>query len=212
MVFTTTAMKGIMGSLIALGLIGTPLAYQAGMDSQPEPDPANKTSIASSAVEVFGPAEIVTLLSTDIKTAAPVDLVIAVTAECDILTEVVTVGNDVSEASASVRMWIELDGAPVVVNSAESGEDAGKVTFCDRIHRQETAQFDDEDATIRQFLKTRSANAFNWIALDVGSGSHTIEVKGSLVQQAAQDANAQGVVGKRTLVVEPMFFAVGTTN
>jgi hypothetical protein len=201
--------------LIALGLVGAaPLAYEAGRESAEGdgPQPANKTSIASSAVEIFGPQERVTLLSTTIKTASPTDVVIQVTAECDILTQLTTVGNDVAEASAAIRMWVELDGVPVVVNSAEPAEDAGKVTFCDRIHKQTTSDFDDEDATIEQFLKSRSANAFNWISLDLGHGTHTVEIIGTLTQETAGDATAQGVVGKRTLVVEPMMLAHGTTN
>lgn len=209
-----TLAKPIAGLLIALGLVGTPIAYEAGQASvaQDGPQPANKTSIASSTVEIFGPQERVTLLSTSIKTASPTDLVVQVTAECDILTRLSTVGNDVAEASAAIRMWVELDGAPVVVNSAEAAEDAGRVTFCDRIHQQQTSDFDDEDATIEQFLQTRSANAFNWIALDVGHGVHTVEIVGTLTQETAGDATAQGIVGKRTLVVEPMMLAHGTTN
>ncbi len=209
---TLTPILAAVGPLIAAGFPGAPLSEPADERGSADPKAANKTSIASSTVEVFGPAEEVTLLSTSIKTASPVDVVIGVTPECDILTEVVTTGSDVAQASAAVRLWIVLDARPVVVNSAEKGEDAGKVTFCDRIHRQTTSNFDDEDATIRQFLKTRTANAFNWIALDLGSGTHDIEVRASLAQEAVPDATAEAAVGKRTLVVEPFHFPVGTTN
>jgi hypothetical protein len=48
-----------------------------------------------------------------------------------------------------------------------------------------------------------SANAFNWIWLNAGSGQHTIVVKADLVVTEIGTAAAQAAVGNRTLVVEP---------
>ena len=53
---------------------------------------------------------------------------------------------------------------------------------------------------------TASANAFNWIALNPGNGIPTIEVKANLIKFEDVDFfdTAYGIVGKRTLVIEPV--------
>lgn len=161
--------------------------------------PANKASVAGSTVEILGAGEAVALLTSTLKTSAPTDLLLSVTLECSILTEVTTVGNDMQEAFGRVEVWVEIDGVPVGVTSGDDGH----VVFCDRVHQQETSLFDDDDATIRSYLETRTANAFNWASLNVGSGVHTIEVKGLLTETMTDGAAAKAGIGKRTLVVEP---------
>lgn len=82
------------------------------------------------------------------------------------------------------------------------------MVFARRTHRMETMQFDDEDATIRQFLRSRSENRFNWITLDVGNGTHNLEVIGRLdVLVDDPSAEAKAIVGPRTLIVESMKLA-----
>ena len=170
---------------------------------------ANKTSAAGSTIEFLGPLAAVPVLETTIKTSAPQDLIFAVTLECALWTTVATVGNDVSEARATVTVQVLFDGVPVPV----SGDDAdGSVVFCDRLHRQATTDFDDEDARIEQYLATRSANAFNWILPDVGSGLHTVTVVADLTSNTqGAEALAQAGVGHRTLIVEPTHLAQGFT-
>ena len=128
--------------------------------------------------------------------------------ECALWSTVTTVGNDVSEAQAKVVAWVEFDGVPVAVSGA--GDD-GKVVFCDRTHRQATSLFDDENATIENYLATRSANAFNWVLPDVGHGTHLVEVVATLAGAATDNAFAQAGVGHRTLIVEPIHMAQGAT-
>ena len=72
-----------------------------------------------------------------------------------------------------------------------------------------TSNFDDG----RTPASTRStasgtSNAFNWLALNVGSGIRTIEVKADLTTDATQRASALAAVGKRTHVVRPTHAAV----
>jgi hypothetical protein len=165
-------------------------------------EPANKVSAAGSTVEVVGPGENVTLLSDRIRTSKPTDLILSVTAECAITTELTTIGNDLANAMGQVKIWVEIDGQPVKVSSDDTDE-PGKVVFCNRIEERETTLFDDEDATIRTFQSTRQANGFNWMALDVGSAIHTITVKAELVTDATSNASALAAVGKRTLIIEP---------
>ena len=183
---------------------------------------ANKTSVSGSGIEVLGdPISSVagevasgsltkTVLSTTIKTSAPTDLILSVTLECALWTTVTTVGNSVAESTARVKVWVEMDGVPVPVASDDTHE-TGKVVFCDRTHRQQTENFDDENATLEQYLRTRTANAFNWVALDVGSATHTLEVKAELSGETQDLAFSQAAVGKRTLVAEPTKLAHGAT-
>lgn len=178
------------------------------------PNGANKYSVAGTGVEYLGPEVIngtesnqAEVMSTPIKTSPGEDLIIQVTMECSIWTTVATVGNDVSEATATVKVWITVDGVVVPV-SADDGddEDAGKVVFCDRTHRQTVTDLDDEDARFETYQRTRSANAFNWIAVDVPGGSEAqdIVVHAELSGTSTDNAIAQAGIGHRTLVVEPV--------
>jgi hypothetical protein len=171
---------------------------------------ANKTAAAGSTVEFLSPlAPATTILATTIKTSAPQDLILSVTSECALWTTVATTGNDESIARATVQVWVEFDGVPVPVSG--SGDD-GKVVFCDRLHRQTVTDLDDDDARIEQYLATRTANGFNWLLPDAGSGVHTIEVKADLTSETTgADALAQAGVGHRTLIVEPTHLAQGFT-
>lgn len=163
--------------------------------------PADKVAGAGAETEVVGPGEEIVLLSEEVRTADPTDLVLSVTAECSIVTNVTTVGNDEQRAFGEVKVWVEIDGEHVAVSSADS--DAGRVVFCNRAYQRRTTNFDDEDATIETFFETRQANGFNWMALNVGHGVHTIEVKATLTEEATNNATAEAVVGNRTLIVEP---------
>ena len=166
-------------------------------------EPADKVSAAGSATEVMGPNERVVLLSEKVKTSKPTDLILGVTTECSITTELTTVGNDFENAMGQVRVWVEIDGTPVPV-SADDTTEPGKVVFCKDLYERQTTLFDDEDATIRTLQDTRNSNAFNWMALNVGSATHTIEVVAELKTNASEGAQAKAAVGKRTLIVEPV--------
>jgi hypothetical protein len=188
--------------------------------------PADKMAVAASTLEVLhatgsGAAPLplgvplgldpldaessvtVELLAGTLRTSSPTDLVFRVAAECALWTNVTTVGNDESEAFASVKVWVTLDGVPVSVGSGDTNE-PGKVVFCNRTYRVVTTEFDDEDATIQQFLATRSANGFSWVALNVGHGVHEVQAWAELTVNADDAmASAAAAVGKRTMLVEP---------
>jgi hypothetical protein len=195
-----------LAALVAATLLAVPLVVAVTTDGS---NAANKTAASGSTVEVLSTLAPATVLATTIKTSSPQDLIFSVTSECALWTTVETVGNDVSEAQAKVTVQVFFDGAPVPVSGA--GDD-GSVVFCDRLHRQTTTQFDDENATIKNYLATRSANAFNWLLPDVGSGVHTVEVRASFYTNTVGDgALAQAAVGHRTLIVEPTHLAQGFT-
>jgi len=191
--------RTLVGALVAATLLGF-IAVQ-GVNATHQP--ANKVSAAGSTAEVISPNESVTLLSEKIKTSAPTDLILGVTLECVITTELTTVGNDLESAEGTVRVWVEVDGQRVPV-STDDTDDPGKVTFCNQFEERETTMFDDEDATIRTLNRAGAANGFNWLRLNTGSGIHLIEVKADLVTDNTDGASALAAVGKRTLIIEPV--------
>jgi hypothetical protein len=190
----------------AIALLAVPLVAAALSDGS---NAANKTAATGSTVEILSPIATTSVLATTIKTSAPQDLIFSVTLECALWTTVQTVGNDVSEAQAKVTIQVLFDGTPVAVSGAA---DDGSVVFCDRLHQQTTTGFDDENATIKNYLATREANGFNWILPDVGAGVHTVDVQATFeTRTVGDDAFAQAGVGHRTLIVEPTHLAQGFT-
>lgn len=187
--------------------VGVVAAASGGNGAMATHEPANKVSAAGSETEVFGVPNngvtTVTLLRERVKTSKPTDLILGVTAECSITTDVQTVGTDVQRAEGMIRMWVEIDGRPVPVS--EENTDIGRVVFCNRLYERTTSLgSDDTSDSIRTFMRTRTANGFNWLALNVGNRTHEIVVKAELVTSATQRSSALAVVGNRTLIVEPV--------
>ncbi len=189
--------------------------------SASEANAANKAAAAGSdfvhlgtAMAPLGPT---TILATQIKAGGPQDIVIQVALECSLITDVYSTTIDdhpegytaIGRAEAHVDVQVLLDGAPVTIG----GEDDGSVTFCDRVHQQEIRDIDEDTGnfTIRQLQETMTANAFNWVALDLGSGVHTVEVVATITAANTEGSFAQGAIEKRTLIVEPVDFAHGAT-
>lgn len=201
---------GVVALLVGVVAYAAVAPSNAGASHQP----ADRVAAAGASYEIMESAtangsfsEEHTLFSTQMRTSNPTDLVIQLTAECALWTDVTTVGNDESESFASVNVWVEIDGEPVPV----SGEDDGVVTLCNREYRVQTTQFENENATIDRYLRSRQANAFNWIAVDAGADVHTVEVKAQLEGHAESfsegNAHAKAVIGQRTLVIEPIKLA-----
>jgi hypothetical protein len=183
---------------------------------------ANKTHASSSTMEHLG-ADIAdtdlgfTILTTSIKTSKTTDLLLQLSMECALWTEVISTTiadrqdgvGPYSRAEAHVVAWVEVDGKPVTL----AANDDGKVVFCDRVQEQEISDIDNDTSnfTIRQRLETRQANAFDWVVLNAGIGTHTVAVKVDIESQNTKGAFAEGAVGKRMLIVEPTKFANGAT-
>ena len=193
---------------IAAVAIAGVLGFIASQGATANHEPADKVSASGSDVLVTNPGETITLLSETMRTSTTADLVLQFTAECSIATDLTTVGNDTSSAEGIVRTWIEIDGVPVPV----AGGDDGRITLCNQANHRDTSNFDDEDATIHTHLLTAAANGFNWLALNVGNGIHTIEVKATLTETATNNATADAAVGKRTLTIEPTHAANDETT
>ena len=182
--------------------------------------PADKIGVSASVMEVMtataspiGPVSSgpIVLLQATLRNSSPTDLMIKVTGECALWTEIVSPSSD---AKASVKIWTEMDGRPVPVTTDANGDgvnddpDDGRVVFSNRDFQITSLLSVD---LLRLFIGTRSANAFNWITLNVGSGIHSIVVKAQLDVQVTGAGVAKAAVGKRTLIVEPAKLANDAT-
>jgi hypothetical protein len=185
--------------------------------------PADKVVAAGDKVEEAGPGDTVLLLSAKLKTSKPTDLIMSLSMECSIITDVqtgpsaVAGATDTATAEGKVRAWIEIDDDIVPINSIsgssqnpedqEPGDDSDKVTFCNRVHTQEAADGEDEQDgldKLRTYIETKSANAFNWLRLNMGNGEHTIKVFGEFTTNVSGSAlGAEAFVGNRSLIVQP---------
>jgi len=211
----------VTAAILVLALVGT--------GAQATHTPADKVVAAGSKVVVAAPNAEVTLLSATMRTSKPTDLILAVSMECSIITDVQTGPStlagaaDSATAEGTVRAWVEIDGVVVPINSISGqsqgppppGNDSDKVTFCNRVHTQEAEDGeDDEDGLdkMRTYLETKNANAFNWLRLNMGSGIHTIEVVGELTTNTSGSAlGAEALVGNRSLIAEPAKLANDAT-
>ncbi len=222
---------------LLMGLLVGSIAQNVGATHMP----ADKVVAAGSTVQQVRPAPTGTLLlEARLKTSKPTDLILMVTAECSIITDVTTgpstTGGATSsqEAEGRIRIWVVIDGKIVPINSVSSppqdpadqpsGTDRDKVTFCNHVHRQEVA--DGESPTdgidrLRTYHRTKDANGFNWLRLNMGAGPHTIQVFGELCLRNVGGAQcdptetstgpsggvagalADGYVGNRSLIVLP---------
>jgi len=199
------------GVLVAVGAVA--LVLIARPEARATHQPADKINVSASIVEVMqtqvGPVPSssgpVTLLSATFRNSTPTDLIIQVTGECALWTDI---ASPESTAAARAKVWVELDGVAVPVTGDSNGDgvfddpDDGRVVFCNRAFRIFTPVSVGD--AISLFLNTRSANAFNWGALNVGNGIHTLVVKAQLdTSVIGVGTFAQAAVGKRTLVVQP---------
>jgi hypothetical protein len=221
---TRRTITAFVAGALAVGLIGL---YSGGVAIATH-EPAQKVAATGSDIEEVNDNTVI--LSETARVASTEDLVLQLTAECSILTELTT-GNesgsteDEASATGTVRLRIEIDGTPVFVatNDATGGDDdaeddddeAGEVTFCNRTYERMVSDNEDPSDgldTEHDFIRTRAANAFNWLATDIGvnyddpaNGNNIvlIEVIADFDTTTAGDAVADAFVGSRTLIAEP---------
>lgn len=172
-------------------------------------EPANKMNVAASESDVtfVESGESAPLLHETLRVSKPADLLLGVTAECSILSTIATQGNQTAETNGQLKLHVTIDGQHVPVSDDDTDE--GRVVFCDRTYQRTTSMFDDQDARIEDFLGTRTANAFDWVALDAGwldaddDGLLTVEVHAEYEESNAGEADSEGVIGNRTLIIQP---------
>ncbi|WP_428775995.1 hypothetical protein [Vibrio sp.] len=227
-------MKGLKVSLLAVmaaGLMAAPAAYADNSASAFTDDgtavigAAALRSLAVNAAESVAGEGYVKVLSTELKNSGtPKDLVIGLSFETSLFTETVVRskgGNkDTSTASAEISMKVFVDGVEVAPGEVvfdrryqELWASLGGVLDCQDTIDESTGEPDgiisfDEcnllDEEIGLILDTKAAHSFNFLAYNIGSGSHTIEAyakldKGGEAQNGSSDASAS--LGKGTLSV-----------
>lgn len=199
--------------------------------------PANKVAASGDSITPVPPAGTTTGVGSDannimtatLRTSSPTDLVLAVTLECSLITTVVVPGTTAQGATSSgnaegqIRIWIVVDDTYIVpimdgtgtVKGHAIGTDSDKVTFCNREHRVTVTDTEDaKDGIDRQqhYLRTKDANAFNWVALNLGSGIHQIDVRADFTSTYdTTGSSSSGLVGNRSLVVTPAKLANDAT-
>jgi hypothetical protein len=218
---------------LGMAVIGT--GFAAGTGTTPQP--ANKTAAIGNTVDDINANTDHVVLSEQMKVSSPSDLILNLSSECTILTQLVTNnGNKVQDTTGRVEMYVTIDGKRVPVAGDASGNgDNGTVVFCDRtyarsVQDQETPQ----DGVDQQsdYIRTRTANAFQWLALNTGTaydnpanGQNVLDIEVHAVYTdtdptAAQSGCngdfshtcSQAFVGKRTLIVEPTHASVIETT
>ena len=199
------------------------------------------------------PDEVV-LSKNQIKFSNPQDLILSLTAECALWTNTATTGDDDAETKARVETWVTIDDkvVPVSPNDTAAPNEsvdpdvqagAGRVVLCNRATRMKTENIEtvtnmlgttpdddtEDDILIRSYNRTRSANGFNWAAIDVGrnydaDGDNVVNVElharlaGEITDVDTSDNDgdmspaAMAAIGKRTLVIEPVRMAVRATT
>lgn len=161
-------------------------------------------------------------------------LVFQPTIESSLFTDVKVKGNDTSStAKAGVLGWVEIKGdatggdwqlvtadgnfydppsdpsaladAFTTLDGSSDWPVRGVVGFNTRDFKLETDLTTETDADLLAlYLRTRSANAFTWIARPV-NGTNTVRLRGCLYVYVDDDkAEAQVGVGNRTMVMDPM--------
>ena len=198
---------------VAAGLIAIVGTLSYAEQARAHHEPANKVAAVGVNVESFDKS--VVLLEETVKTPGPTDLILSLTAECSIITELTTGGtgaDDFSEASGTVDVWVTIDGTRVPLSSVQ--QDDGTVTLCNRTYGRsvEDSEGDGDIDEQDDYIRTKNANAFNWLALDTGfaydnpaNGNNILDI----VVHAAYTTNEEGraladaYVGSRTLIVEP---------
>ena len=172
-----TLLAIIAAAIVTVGLTGTFAVANH--------EPADKAQAAASSIDQVDDS--VAVLQEKMRVDTTADLILQSTAECSILTSLNTSGgpNESTESDGAfgqVEMWITIDGTRVPVSTLEN--DDGEVVFCNRAY-QRTVTDNEQDETgttpttpggLRDgidseddFIRTRNANGFNWMAFDVGA-------------------------------------------
>ena len=202
------------------GLIGAgaalPVIVAAGVAiGQSNAQPADKAVAAGSKRVVVGEGQTEKILSATMKTSKTTDVMIHTALECSILTALTTdTANPTATAGSNVKVWIEVDEKIVSLSQVSSppqgptaeGDDSDKVTFCDREYSRTVTDAEGENGAVDtedDYIRTKSSHGFNWVQMNLGSGTHEVAVWATLTESASPNADAQAEIGNRTLIVEP---------
>lgn len=150
--------------------------------------PANKVAASGDDLDTTSADEApIKVLEETIKVSTTHDLMIHVSSECSILTSLFEPGNSAPNSTSSqsafgqVKFFVTIDGhrVPVAINDTANDpnstnadeDDFGEVVFCNRAYQRTLTDAEDARDGIDgydDFIRTRTANAFNYMALNVG--------------------------------------------
>ena len=171
-------------------------------------DPANKTTFGSSQVGVLAAnTDWYTITATTIKTSSPSDLIVQHNQECTIHTGL-NLDQDIEKATSAVREDIRLkvtraDGTTEYVSAVPGTDDDGIITMCGRAYdldgEPDNAEVcEGDEVYFDSFIRTKAAHGWDWIVLDLGSGTHLVEVQAKLVSELDAIGDGKGKKGKTT--------------
>ncbi|MEA2487969.1 MAG: hypothetical protein QOF16_1623 [Actinomycetota bacterium] len=213
----------------------------------PAPMPANKTAAIGNTVDDVTPEGDHVVLEEQMKVSSPQDLILNLSSECAVITQLVTgstkgTATDTAEASGKVEMWVTIDGenVPVAGPPGGGGGDDGTIVFCSQARGRQVTDNEnpggDGQDKIADYMSARQANAFQWLALNVGTaydnpanGQNILDIQvhakytdqrdtdcDALSSQAPSTTFAQtcskAYIGRRTLIVEPTHASVIETT
>ena len=214
---------------LIVGLLASPALTLA--DNSASAYTGDGTAVIGAASAVAGVTDAggyTKVLSTTLKNSGtPKDLVIGLSFETSLFTETVVQskrGNkSQAVADAEIEMYVTVDGnlaAPGNVTFDKRRQEfwasLGGVLNCTDVNGDGIISFDEcelTDEEIGLILDTKAAHTFNFLAYDIGSGSHTIEAYARLshdgeVVTGSGKANANASLGKGTLSVWEVHNAV----
>lgn len=224
-------------AILAISLVAFNMTYVTA-------EPANKTSYGDTTIGVLSAESGWMPISVaSIKTSTPSDLRISHNQECTIHTGL-NLDQDNEQATSSIREDIRLriltaDGEDRIIPAVPDTNDDGEITLCGRAYHIDTnvlstvwelCQFvESEDGLDTEvcsgdevyfdsFIRTKQAHSWDWIAIDMGSGTHTVIVEAKLVNELdsvddgkekkgkAKDSDDSTVdtlleIGKRNLII-----------
>jgi len=220
----TNNSKLIVG-MLALSL-ALPLALTTGhAQSQPSAKVTAKTANLTLLPETAGTGDWQTVLANTIKTANQKDLFISASFEVGLFTQTKVSSknmvSDTSTAQANVQVRVLLDGTRIVepgqvvygrrtqtLTATLEGAIAGCLTIVTNVDGTLSIVLDPAcvaPETIELILDSMDAASFNFVAVDVPQGVHTVSVQARIdTTGSAQTGSwlALGTVGKGTVTVE----------
>jgi hypothetical protein len=221
-VHMTNTHTSLLGGLLTLGLV-LPMAT-ANAQSQPSAKVTAKTANVVLLPETTGTGGWQTLLANTIKTPNQKDLFIGASFEIGLYTRTLArtrnLVSDTSIAKGDVQVRVLLDGnvvepGPVVfgrrsqtLTATLEGAIGGCLSLVTNLDGSVSIVVDPLCVTpeeIELILSTMDAATFNFVAVNVPQGIHTISVQARIdTSGSAQQGSfaATGTVGKGTLTVE----------
>jgi hypothetical protein len=223
-------MMKVKYSQFMIAMLALSLAAVSGFAQTSQP--SSKVTAKTSALNLIDPGADgqgvtglawTTLLSNTIKTANQKDLFINASFEVGLYTDTLVssrnMTKDTSTADAAVRVRVLLDGdavkpvepGPVVYGrriQTLSATLEGAIAGCLTISPTGTIVLNEDcvdPEIIQLILQTLDAASFNFVAVDVPQGVHTIEVQAQIITATKVDtgsAVAKALVGKGAMTVE----------